>query len=334
MKKIFPLLLCLASSLFFVVTACAQATPTASSLPSITLTATLPNFPEPTNTVIPISTIGIDSTVISEKDGAILVYVPEGGFLMGAKYEPSDLYGSPSFIDNQPQHLVTLDPFWIDETEVTNQQYELCVADGACKQPSSVKSPTRSNYYGNPEFGHYPVIYVEWSMAKNYCEWAGRRLPTEAEWEKTARGEQAFIYPWGNDVPNDNLLNYNSTVRDTTEVGKYPDGKSIYGAYDMAGNVWEWVGDWYGENYYSNSPSSNPQGPDSGDYGGRVLRGGSWYFLDGSLRGHFRFGVIPVDFLVRSDLRSAALPIYEDVNQYGVPPLAYGTVGFRCALSQ
>lgn len=334
MKKYFFLLFCLFSSLFLVVTACAQATSTAPSLPLITATATLPNVPQPTNTVIPTSTFGIGSTIISEKDGATLIYVPEGDFLMGAKYEPSDLYGSPSFIDNQPQHLVTLDAFWIDETEVTNQQYELCVADGACKQPSSVKSPTRSNYYGNPEYGNYPVIYIEWPMAKNYCEWAGRRLPTEAEWEKAARGEQAFIYPWGNDAPNDNLLNYNSTIRDTTEVGKYPDGKSIYGAYDMAGNVWEWVGDWYSENYYQSSPSSNPAGPDSGDFGGRVLRGGSWYFEDGSLRSIFRFGVIPVDFLVRSDLRSWLVPEYSDTSIYGKPPLGLGTVGFRCALSQ
>ncbi len=333
MKKFFPLLLCLASSLFLVVTACVQSTPTASPLPSITLTATLANVPQPTDTVIPTPTLGVGSTIVSEKDGATLVYISEGEFLMGANYEPSDLYGSPSFSDNQPQHLVTLDAFWIDQTEVTNKQYALCVTDKACILPLNLKSPMRSIYYSDPQFANYPVIYVEWAMAKNYCEWAGRRLPTEAEWEKAARGEKGTIYPWGNDAPNDNLLNYNSAVRDTTEVGKYLDGKSMYGAYDMAGNVWEWINDWYGENYYPNSPSSNPQGPDSGDYGGRVLRGGSWYFLDGSLRSHFRFGVIPVDFLVRSDLRSAALPIYEDVNQYGVPPLAYGTVGFRCAMS-
>lgn len=332
-KKSFPFF-CLVSLLFFALTACANATPTASTLQpaTIVLSTEIP-IPDITETIEPTPMLGIGSTIISKEDGAILVYVPEGGFLMGAKYEPSNLYGSPSFIDNQPQHLVTLDAFWIDENEVTNQRYALCVTNGTCEQPTNVNSPNRSSYYGNPEFNNYPVIYVDWAMAKTYCEWAGRRLPTEAEWEKAARGEQAFIYPWGNDAPNDNLLNYDSPVRDTTEVGKYPDGKSVYGAYDMAGNVWEWVNDWYSENYYQSSPSSNPAGPNSGDFGGRVLRGGSWYFETGSLRSIFRFGVIPVDFLVRSDLRSWLVPDYSDTSIYGKPPLGLGTVGFRCAIS-
>lgn len=336
MKKTLLLFFCLISAPFFILTACAKAAPITSPIPlsETPFPSTNITTPQPTETIIPPPTFGIGSTTISEKDGAALVYVPEGEFLMGANYGPSDLYGSPSFIDNQPRHLVTLNAFWIDQTEVTNQQYAICVANGACKQPSSVKSPTRSSYYGNPEFDNHPVIYVDWFMANTFCEWAGRRLPTEAEWEKAARGESAFIYPWGNDAPNDTLLNYDSPIRDTTEVGKYPGGKSVYGAYDMAGNVWEWVNDWYGANYYQNSPSSNPTGPNSGDYGGRGLRGGSWYFEDGSLRSIFRFGVIPVDFLVRSDLRSWLVSDYSDTSIYGKPPLGLGTVGFRCALSQ
>jgi formylglycine-generating enzyme required for sulfatase activity len=281
--------------------------------------------------MIPTPSLGIGSTMVGQ-DSAILVYVPEGEFTMGANYQPSDLYGSPSFSDNQPQHTVTLDAFWIDQTEVTNRQYTECVSAGECAPPVSIKSRTRSSYYGNPEFDNYPVIFVDWNKATTYCSWAGRRLPTEAEWEKAARGEDAFIYPWGNEAPNDSLLNYNSPVRDTTEVGKYPNGKSIYGAYDMAGNVWEWANDWFGSFYYQNSPASNPLGPTSGET--RVLRGGSWYFEDGSLRSIFRYGVIPVDYLVRSDLRSWSVPAYENISQYGIPPLAFGTVGFRCAYSQ
>lgn len=335
MKIALPSSLHLITIALFLLTACAKATPTAAPIPPSNTLVPSTDIPasQPTESVIPTSTLGVGSTTVSERDGATLVYVPEGAFLMGANYEPSDLYGSPSFRDNRPQHLVTLGAFWIDQTEVTNKQYALCVTDKACIPPLNLKSPMRSTYYSDPEFVNYPVIHVEWAMAKNYCEWAGRRLPTEAEWEKAARSEQGFIYPWGNDAPNDNLLNYDSTVRDTTEVGKYPDGKSIYGAYDMAGNVWEWTNDWYGENYYPNSPSSNPLGPDLGDFGGRTLRGGSWYFEEGSLRSIFRFGVIPVDVLVRSDLRSWLVPVYADTSIYGKPPLGLGTVGFRCAQS-
>jgi formylglycine-generating enzyme required for sulfatase activity len=283
--------------------------------------------PSPTQTSIPsTSTLGIGSTMISDSDGMTLLYIPAGEFTMG----------SEDFGDTQPIHVVYLDSFWIDQTEVTNKQYALCISDNTCTLPSNLKSPMRSSYYGDPQFENYPVIYVEWAMAKTYCEWAGRRPPSEAEWEKAARGEEAYIYPWGHDAPNDNLLNYNSAERDTTEVGTYPDGKSPYGALDMAGNVWEWVHDWYDGAYYQNSSSSNPLGPDVGEPStgfARVLRGGSWFYEEGSLRSIFRFGVIPVDDLVRSDLRSWLVPVYADTSIYGKPPHGLGTVGFRCAMS-
>lgn len=230
-----------------------------------------PSSPAQTS-IPPTPELSIGSTMISDKDNMTLLYVPAGEFTMG----------SETYDVEKPVHTVTLDAYWIDQTEVTNKMYSLCVEAGECNEPASASSYTHPSYYGNSEYDNYPVLYVDWNMAKTYCEWADRRLPTEAEWEKAARGEDANKYPWGNDAPNNNLLNYNSAIGDTTEVGQYPDGASPYGALDMAGNVWEWVNDWFSETYYSSSPSSNPEGPDSGQY--RVVRGGSWNNNDNNVR--------------------------------------------------
>lgn len=262
------------------------------------------HIPSLTKTLIPPTPIlDIGSTKLSEKDGMILRYVPAGEFIMGSDDDYRD--------DNaKPVHTVYLDSFWIDQTEVTNKMYALCVEAGECKEPANNKSYTHPNYYSNVEFDNYPVIYVNWSKAKLYCEWANRRLPTEAEWEKAARGANGNMYPWGNNNPNDDLLNYNSTVGDTTEVGIYPGGKSIYGALDMAGNVWEWVADWYSITYYDSSPTSNPLGPGSGQY--RVLRGGSWsnydYYIGLSVRSADRYWDFPTNSLSHIGFRCASSP--------------------------
>ena len=194
-----------------------------------------------------------------------LLYVPAGSFTMGSSSNEQFEW---------PAHTVTLGAFWIDRTEVTNKMYSLCVDASACKEPIVLHSYRHSSYFGNPEFDNYPVIYVDWNMAKTYCEWAGRRLPTEAEWEKAARGEDGRTYPWGNDEPTHDLANYGGVMKDPTEVGRYPAGASPYGALDMAGNVWEWVADWYGETYDASSPTLNPLGPDTGT--ARVNKGGGW----------------------------------------------------------
>jgi formylglycine-generating enzyme required for sulfatase activity len=130
----------------------------------------------------------------------------------------------------------TLDSFCMDVYEVTNALYAACVDAGNCTPPHSTRSSTRSNYYRKSVYMNYPVIYVDWSQAKTYCEWLGARLPTEAEWEKAARGTDERTYPWG-EVIDSSFANYNGAVGDTTEVGKYEKGKSLYGMYDMAGNV-------------------------------------------------------------------------------------------------
>ncbi len=193
------------------------------------------------------------STMISEKDGMNLIYVPAGNFLMGSTDSDPNAQA-----EEKPQHTVYLDSFWIDQTDVTNAMYAKCVSAGLCKRPFDVSSATRSSYYGNSQFDNYPVINVSWNMANTYCQWVGSQLPTEAQWEKAARGMDGRVYPWGNNTPNTDLLNYNNKVGDTTEVGKYPNGASPYGAFDMAGDVWQWTADWFNPTYYQSSPSSNP----------------------------------------------------------------------------
>jgi len=234
-------------------------------------------------------------------DGAPVILVPSGEFMMGGKAEDTlaacqefglscSLYW---FTNEEPPHTVYLDTFWIDQTEVTNAMYAKCVQAGKCNPPSETKSYARDTYYGDPQFDNYPVTYVSWNDANTYCSWTGRRLPTEAEWEKAARGEDARAYPWGNDPPNTGLLNYKHALPDTTAVGTFPKGVSPYGVLDMAGNVWEWVADWYSETYYAISPASNPPGPESGTE--RVLRGGAFGSQVFNVRSTFRLVSEPAE---------------------------------------
>jgi formylglycine-generating enzyme required for sulfatase activity len=229
------------------------ATPTVTSTPEKTSTPTRTPPPTVTRTPIP----GIGSTWTRPADGMLMVYVPGGGFTMGA------------FIS----YYVTLDAFWMDQTEVTNAMYARCVGAGACQPPSTNSSRLRSSYYGDPQYADFPVIHLNWAAAGAYCVWAGARLPTDAEWEKAARGTDWLAYPWGNFDPFCSRGNYNSCQDDTTAVGSYPSGASPYGVLDMAGNVKEWVNDWYDETY---EPSErNPQGPTTGTY--RVVRSSAYY---------------------------------------------------------
>jgi formylglycine-generating enzyme required for sulfatase activity len=173
--------------------------------------------------------------------------------------------------------------------------YALCVQAGACAVPSNNK------LFGDHKLDKHPVVKVSWANAQSYCSWAGRRLPTEAEWEKAARGTDGRIYPWGDTAPQGHLLNYcdrncrdalkdasnDDGYADTAPAGSYPAGASPYGVLDMAGNVWEWVFDWYNEAYYASSPSYNPLGPGSGSQ--RVVRGSNWYSAVQDLRLTLRY---------------------------------------------
>jgi formylglycine-generating enzyme required for sulfatase activity len=220
--------------------------PSISNTPTILVSAS-PTPSEPTMIVAPTQTRNseiVGPTQTRNSDGMVMVYVPSGTFLMGSNNGEAD---------ERPVHEVTLNGFWIDRTEVTNEQYAQCVNAGQCSPPTYAGSKTRDEYFGKSEYVNYPVIFVEWVDAANYCRWVGAQLPTEAQWEYAARGPDAKEYPWGNEFDPARLNSCdincsrpeadrtgNDTFPDTSPVGSFPNGASWVGALDMAGNVWEW----------------------------------------------------------------------------------------------
>jgi serine/threonine-protein kinase len=253
--------------------------------------------PTPVLTILP--TPGPTRTKVWDKDGSVMVQVPAGDFYMGSR----DSDDASAYGDEKPMHVVHLDDFWMDQYEVTNEQFALFLNEEGNQEEDDVNwvnvEDEGSNiiyedgqYKSRSGYEDHPVTYVSWYGAQSYCQWAGKSLPTEAEWEKAARGTDGRIWPWGSDWDEDKVNSKDAGPGHTTEVGSYPDGASPYGCMDMAGNAWEWVADRYQWDYYQAAPDhSNPQGPDQG--APRVVRGGSWALPQRLTRCASRFGFLP-----------------------------------------
>ena len=256
--------------------------------PSITVTLTpAPPTMTPTMTPIPVP------VEVPDEHGVSMRLVSPSDFIMGSDAGMED--------EGQAQ-LIYLDTFYIDKYEVTNSQYRACVTAGACLPPKKLNSSTRAGYYNKPEFNSYPVVYVDWNMARNYCEWRGARLPTEAEWEKAARGPEGSVYPWGEEISCEEA-NFSGCQKDTAAVSSFADAVSTYGVYNMAGNVYEWVSSLYKPYPYDLFDGRE----DLEAPGERVLRGGSWLSVDRE-----------------NEVRSAH-------REKADPATAKENIGFRCA---
>jgi formylglycine-generating enzyme required for sulfatase activity len=254
------------------------------------------------------------------KDVGDLMLIPAGEFWMGS---------GPGVTDGveereRPRHRVSLDAYYIDQVPVTNARFERFVKETGYQTTAEWEGGARvwrqqdgtwhclytagatwraPSGPGSVAPPNHPVVQVSWQDAKAYGHWAGKRLPTEAEWEKAARGAGGRAYPWG-EAWDGGRANGDKTIGKTSPVGSYPNGVSPYGVEEMAGNVREWVSDWYEPTYYRRSPTGNPRGPESGER--RVVRGGSWYDSPHGLR---------------TSARQAVKPGHPD-----------NTIGFRCAM--
>ncbi len=288
----------------------AEATATLESAVVSALTALAPS---PTPLPVPTEPPTPTPEPLVTETGARMLFMPGGLFRMGS---------DDGETNEKPPHLVRLDAYFIDETEVTNGQYQLCVADGVCNPPLNEGATYHPAYFGDPAFADYPVIFVDWQDANVFCQWRGARLPSEAEWEKAAGFDVTqslkFRYPWGDAFAGEKA-NYcdqgcprddrdtavNDGHQDTAPVTSFEDCRSPIGAYNMAGNVMEWVSDWYDGRYYLSSTDTNPLGPPEGT--AKVIRGGSW--------------------LSDRDEMTVTARTSRD------PTVKLATLGFRCAMS-
>lgn len=279
----------------------AVAAPTQQTSSPPTEVLSSPTVIQPTETIqtaIPTPTEAPLPAEIKDAKNVPMRLIFAGEFTMGS----DDAGGA----DSRPAHTVYVEAFYIDKYEVTNEMYDACAYAVECRKPLQVGSVTRTTYFNNPVFSNYPAIYLDWKMAKAYCEWRGARLPTEAEWEKAARGTDERIYPWGSKELDCSYVNFAGCVGDTTPVDQHTTGQSPYGVYGMSGNVWEWTSTLFKLYPYSSTDDRE----DPGAPGKRVARGGSWHRFGGNSGN------------VRTDTRFEVDPGY-----YG----AY--VGVRCAMS-
>jgi formylglycine-generating enzyme required for sulfatase activity len=300
MKKLFPIFV----AVMMFLSACGKSGPQTVAIPDAkaTVTAVAPGQAD--------SNAEAGSTRTSPADGMIEAFIPAGTFTMGGV--------DPHAAENEkPIHQVSMPGFWMDKVEVTNAMYALCANAGACRLPQEYRSDSRDKYYGDAQYANYPVVYVTWLQAKTYCEWAGRRLPTEAEWERAARGDDTRVYPWGDQLPDASRANFSNLVGDTASVGNSPAGVSPFGILDMSGNVAEWTNDIYSGTYYTSSLATNPQGP-SGASNNRVVRGGTYQDVEGDIRASKRSSVSGSDV-------NAVIDSAEWLGTFSPK------IGFRCA---
>ncbi|MBN1303526.1 MAG: SUMF1/EgtB/PvdO family nonheme iron enzyme [Anaerolineales bacterium] len=315
-RRMFAIYILLALAL----AACSNAagpTPTATAAPPVLPPSAQP--PAPTRAPVRLAGPNVGTTM-QWQDSSTLVYVPASQFSMG------------DGIDDRLEHAVSLSAFWINQTEVTNRMYSLCVSTGFCTSPVDTAA---SDALFNSADANHPVVGVNWQQARTYCQWAGGDLPTEAQWELAARGTAGRVYPWGNTTPNCNLANFGGCKEQTARVGSYLTGPSEFGALDMAGNAAEWVQDWYSPGYYETSPQQDPTGPESGS--GRVWRGGGFSSTADELASSARFPLNPEMYRLDLGFRCVvATPVYTapycQMNAYnqGQPGLAVSVNNETC----
>ena len=304
--------------------------PSPASIAEITPTAepTATNTPIPSPTPEPVEPTPVNFRV-SDVDGMPQIFIPAGEFVIGCSGSDCTINAGPGPWPDNLEHQVFLDGYWIDQHEVTNAQYLKCVDAGACR-PSNQNNLTPDGlaYFSDSSFDNYPVINVSWYMARDYCTWAGRRMLTEGEWEKAARGTDGRKYPWGDDKQFDLYANFcdkycppakkgdiaNPNFEDgysgTAPVGSYPKGASPYGLMDMAGNVWEWT-----------STAAEPYPYDANDgrealydiedgakWPERILKGGPWNGGYAYLRSSFRYRAVAIYWNNNMGIRCAASP--------------------------
>ncbi len=240
-------------------------------------------------TLIAAPAYGESSTTPAAPEGMVLI--PEGSYEMGSRRSLRELNPTALFQADRhmlgpedPAHEVFTSAYFIDKNETTNAQYRKYIASTGARTPRFLDDEK----FNNP---NQPIVGVNWKEAQGYCKWAGKRLPTEAEWEKAGRGQAPVLFPWGNVPPDGTRVNFNGEHGKTSKVGSFEPGKSAYGVYDLSGNVAEWVQDWHYPEYYLFSPKKNPRGPVKGQY--KVIRGGNWRNNGADVRLTYRNATTP-----------------------------------------
>ncbi len=340
MRKPSSLILTIFVPIIAVLAACSAQAPAATAVveaTSATSGATSQPTQESSPTLEP-TVLASGDTRVSDVDGMEQIYIGPGEFTMGADDEDAkDTNANVNGVaaPENPVTTVYVDAFWIDKYEVTNHQYSLCVNAGVCLEPKLLTTFLGKEYYDNPDYANYPVTYVDFYMARDYCQWAGRRLPVEREWEKAARGTDARKYTWGNDpVANDkgNFCdgncpkahanhNYDDGYAETAPVGSYPNGASAYGVMDMAGNVWEWV-----NTIPMNYPYDARDGREAPD-----TRPGSCYPPHPCAENEVPFGAGPQRVWRGGTWANGPWWMRVTVRYHSVPGYYHNSLGFRCA---